>query len=231
VDNDKRFTLFFTKEWFQAKIVFGEKIIIWQYREAIIAKRLQVHSEALKDCPLYGPLSPLWLYVPLQPYVSSKALCGLLSLLRPYASSAPYCPLLGSVSSMALFPLYGLLPPLNSSALCSLYGLLLTLQPSVLSTAHVPPLPLPHSVLSMVLCFLNNNSPLSHLRLSVPSICPLYYLRPSVSSITICPLYIPMHPSLWPSSSSRDLCPLYSLLRLPLYFLRPSVSYTAICPF
>jgi hypothetical protein len=58
-------------------------------------------------CPLYGPWSPLQLYVlssilcalfsplsPLQPYVPSTALCLL------------YCPL-SSVLSMALCPLYG----------------------------------------------------------------------------------------------------------------------------
>ncbi len=130
--------------------------------------------------------------------------------------------------SMALYFLYGPLPPLRSNpstalcppppysvlskALCPLYSPLPPLRPSFLSMAlsslYGALFPLRPWILSMTLCSLNSHLPA---------------LPPSVSSTALCPLYRPLCP--WrPSVHSTALCLLYGSLSLYglLFTLRPS---------
>jgi hypothetical protein len=130
-----------------------------------------------------------------------------------------------SVSSTVRCPLYG---PLSLTALCLLYcplsfygplGLCLRLWYSVPSTAlctlnsplppQLPSISLwPSTALCPLYCPLSRLQHFSTLWLSVPLRLSVPPLQPSVSSMTLCPLW-PSSPTtaLWPLA--KALCPLY----------------------
>ncbi len=184
----------------------------------------------LYDAPsLYGPLSFRCFLFPQQPSVSSTALCFLNSSLFPQQPCPLYCPLFFYSPYPLHGPLFLLWPFILSMVLCFLFGPLSlygpsSLRPSVSSTAICPPLityvpslalcsPPRYSVPSVTLCPLYG--PLQPLRLSIPSMAPLFLLRPSilpvrsVSSIAPCPRQ-PLSP-LWSTVPFKALCPLFGL--------------------
>ncbi len=185
-----------------------------------------VLSSAL--CPLYAPMFPL------RPFVPSMALCSFhcpLSSLWPFVFSTALSPLYGplylyslpatlwpSVSSAAICPI--LKPSVPSLALCSLFGLLFPWRPSILS---------------MALCFIYN-SPLSPIRISVPStalypLCGhLSFLWSSAPSTVFYPVYGPLF-SQQSSVFSTALCLLYCPYPFygPLFHRRHSVFSSALC--
>ncbi len=135
--------------------------------------------------------------------------------LRPSVPSTVLC------SSTALYPLYG---PLFTQQTFLLERL------SISSAVHFPFWP---SVSSTAICTpLNLYVPLYDTLYFVPSMVlstlydPLPPLRPSATSIALCPLYCPLShlqlklfSPLWPPVSSEALCPLYG----PLSPQQPSV--------
>jgi hypothetical protein len=191
-------------------------------------------------CSLYGPLSPLYniLYI-LWPSIPSTTLCPLYDLISPLR---PYAPIQPFISSKAICLLYGPLPPIRrsvpSTALGPLYSPLSSLQHFVLSPAPFPlcgpmflygPLsPLrpfaPSMALGSLFGFLSSYGPLFPQQPSV-------LLRPTFLATALCLLYCHPSPSkfLYPLFSPLFPSTIFCTLYGPLPPLRPSVLDMALC--